>query len=49
LYAKPEDAWEVNDVRDRHQELAEQLEQQLRTQMESFARGGSHEHREAGG
>jgi arylsulfatase A-like enzyme len=49
LFAKPEDAWEVNNVRDRHLERAEQLEQQLRSTMQSIALGERHEHREAGG
>jgi arylsulfatase A-like enzyme len=49
LYAKPEDAWEVNNVRERHQELAEQLEQQLRSHIEGVARGERNEHRSVGG
>jgi arylsulfatase A-like enzyme len=49
LYAKPEDPWEVNDVRDRHLELAEVLEQRLRSRIEAIAQGGIYEHREASG
>ena len=30
LYAKPEDRWEVNDVRQHHLELVEELEKNLR-------------------
>jgi arylsulfatase A-like enzyme len=36
LYAKPEDAWEVNNVRDRHLEFTEHLEHQLRTHIEGI-------------
>jgi arylsulfatase A-like enzyme len=46
LYAKPEDRWEVNDVRQHHLDLAEQLEQVLHNVAvsESFAqRVASHE------
>jgi arylsulfatase A-like enzyme len=49
LYAKPEDAWEANNVRERHQELAEQLEQQLRSHIEGIARGEGNEYRSVGG
>ena len=33
LFIKPEDRWEVNDVRQHHLELAEELEQTLRTEV----------------
>ena len=36
LYVKPADRWEVNDVRQQNQELAEGLEQTLRTQLEKI-------------
>jgi len=34
LYAKPEDRWEVNDVRQHHLELADEFEQTLRKLMQ---------------
>jgi arylsulfatase A-like enzyme len=37
LLVKPEDRWEVNDVRQHHLELAEELEQTLRTEASKFA------------
>jgi arylsulfatase A-like enzyme len=49
LYAKPEDAWEVNDVRYRHLELAEQLEHRLRSDIEGIAPGVPDEHRDFSG
>ena len=40
LYVKPEDRWEVNNVRQHHLEFAEGLEQTLRRFMEATARLG---------
>ncbi len=34
LYAKPEDRWEVNDVRQHHLELADEMEKTLRNHMQ---------------
>ncbi len=41
LYVKPDDRWEVNDVRHHHSELVEELEKTLRAVTTSPATGGS--------
>ena len=40
LYVKPDDRWEVNNVRQHHLELAERLEQTLRSFVEATRRPG---------
>jgi arylsulfatase A-like enzyme len=40
LYVKPDDRWEINDVRQHHPELVEHLEQVLRGFVEAAARPG---------
>jgi arylsulfatase A-like enzyme len=39
LYVQPDDPWEVNDLRQKHLELAEQLEQTLRDFLAAACRG----------
>jgi arylsulfatase A-like enzyme len=41
LYVKPDDRWEVNDVLQHHQELAQQLEKTLRDFVTAASRPGS--------
>jgi arylsulfatase A-like enzyme len=47
LYAKPEDAWEENDVRQQNLDFAEELEQRLRSYMATVAQGEESERNQA--
>jgi hypothetical protein len=40
LYVKPDDRWEVNNIRQHHLELAERLEQTLRGFVEATRQSG---------